>query len=268
MNTNLSWTSSLGDAYVNEQDDVLDAVQILRERSKAAGTLRSTSQQTVTTDGQTIAVDPADPQVVYVPEYDPWLVYGDPLVAYPGWVGVPGVFYNGPDLYFGTGLGVGLVAGLGWGWNEWGFDWHNRRINHNHAPYISHSRTFFNRHGLDRGGAHLDRTAAFHGSSPERTPAVHVQATGVQIRPGAYSGAGAQIRSGTNSGAFSGFDHGGVVRGYASRGRSSFGGGFQSGGFRSAGIQGGGFHGGGSAGGGFHGGGFSGGGSHGGGGHR
>ena len=268
MNTNLSWTSALGDAYVNEQDDVLDAVQILRERAKAAGSLQSTSQQSVTTDGQTITVEPADPQVVYVPEYDPWLAYGDPLLAYPGWVGVPGVFYNGPDLYFGTGLGVGLVAGFGWGWNDWGFDWHNRRINYNHAPYISHSRTFFNRHALDRGGAHLDRTVAFHGSGPERTPAVHVQAAGAQIRSGAYSGAGAQVRPGAYSGAFSGFDHGGIVRGFASRGRSSFGGGFQSGGFRSAGIQGGGFHGGGSAGGGFHGGGSSGGGSHGGGGHR
>jgi len=267
MNTNLSWTSALGDAYVNEQQDVLNAVQSLRERAKTAGSLRSTNQQTVTTDGQTIAVEPTDPQVVYVPAYDPWLVYGDPLVAYPGWVGVPGVFYDGPDLYFGTGFGVGLFAGFGWGWHDWGFDWHNRRITYNHAPYISHSRTFVNRHAFDQGGArfdhggaHLDRTAVFqggsatfHGGSRERSPTFHVPAAGAQIRPGAYSGA------------FSGFDHGGIVRGYASRGRSSFGGGFNAGGFRSAGLQGGGFHGGS----GFHGGGGShGGGSHGGGGHR
>jgi len=259
MNTNLSWTSALGDVYVNEQDDVLNAVQMLRERAKAAGSLQSTSQQTVTTEGQTIVVEPSDPEVVYVPAYDPWLVYGDPLLAYPGWVGVPGVFYDGPDLYFGMGLGVGLVSSFGWGWNDWGFDWHNRRVNYNHAPYISHSRTFF-RHALDQGGARLDRNVAFHGSGPERTPAFPVQAAGAQIRPGAYSGAGAQIRPGAYSGAFSGFDHGGIVRGYASRGRSSFGGGFNAGGFRSAGLQGGG---------GFHGGGGShGGGSHGGGGHR
>jgi uncharacterized membrane protein YgcG len=262
MTTNLSWTSALGDAYVNEQEDVFNAVQLLRERAKTAGSLQSTSQQTVTTEGQTIVVEPADPQVVYVPAYDPWLVYGDPLVAYPGWVGVPGIFYDGPDLYFGTGFGVGLFAGFGWGWNDWGFDWHNRRMTYNHAPYISHSRTFVNRHAFDQGGAHfdhggahLDRTATFHGGSatfhggsPERAPAFHVPAAGAQIRPGAYSGA------------FSGFDHGGIVRGYASRGRSSFGGGFNAGGFRSAGLQGGG---------GFHGGGGShGGGSHGGGGHR
>jgi Protein of unknown function (DUF3300) len=240
MNTNLSWTSALGDAYVNEQEDVLNAVQLLRERAKTAGSLQSTSQQTVTTDGQTIVVEPADPQVVYVPAYDPWLVYGDPLVAYPGWVGVPGAFYDGPDLYFGTGFGVGLFAGFGWGWNDWGFDWHHRRMIYNHAPYISHSRTFVNRHA---GGAHLDRTAAFHGGGPERTPAFHVQAAGAQFHPGAYSGA------------FSGFDHGGIVRGYASRGRSSFGGGFHAGGFRAAALQGGGFHGGGSHGGGSHGGG-------------
>jgi hypothetical protein len=291
MNTNLSWTSALGDAYVNEQDEVLDAVQTLRERAKAAGSLQSTSEQIVTTEGQTIAVEPADPQVVYVPAYDPWLAYGDPLVAYPGWVGVPGIFYDGPDLYFGAGLGVGLVAGFGWGWNDWGFDWHNRRIDYHHAPYISHSRTFFNRHAFDRGDAHLDRTTAFHGGGTERNPAFHGQAGGAQIRPGAYSGAGgqtrlggysgagtqiragaysggAQIRGGASSGAFSGFDHGGIVRGYASRGRSSFGGGFQGGGFHSAGLPNGGFHGGGASGGGFHGGGSAGGGSHGGGGHR
>src|SRR6202171_4281001 len=277
MNTNLSWTSALGDAYVNEQDDVLNAVQILRERAKAAGSLQSTSQQTVTTEGQTIVVEPSDPEVVYVPAYDPWLVYGDPLLAYPGWVGVPGVFYDGPDLYYGMGLGVGLVSRFGWGWNDWGFDWHNRRVNYNHAPYISHSRTFFNRHALDQGGARLDRNVAFHGSGPERTPAFPVQAAGAQIRPGAYSGAGAQIRPGAYSGAgaqirpgaysgaFSGFDHGGIVRGYASHGRSSSGGGFQAGGFHAAGLQGGGFHGGGSAGGGFHGGGSAGGGFYGGG---
>ena len=278
MNTNLSWTSALGDAYVNKQEEVLDAVQLLRERAKTAGALQSTSQQTVTTEGPTIVIEPADPEVVYVPAYDPWLVYGDPLVAYPGWVGVPGIFYDGPDLYFGLGFGVGLYAGFGGGWNDWGFDWHNRRITHNHAPYISHSRTFFNRHALDQGGArfdrrdtHLDRAAAFHDSGALRAPAVHVQGAGAPIHPGVYAGAGAQLRPGaypaaggqmrpgTYSGAFSGFDHGGIVRGYATRGRSSFGGGFQSGGFHSAGIQGGG---------GFHGGGSPGGGSHGGGGHR
>jgi len=250
MDRNLSWTSALGDAYVNQQEDVLNAVQVLRQRAQTAGTLQSTSQQTVTAQDQEIVIEPADPQVVYVPAYDPWLVYGAPLVAYPGWVAVPGIYYAGPDVYFGIGFGVGLFAGFGWGWDDWGFDWHHRRMIYNHAPYISHSRTFVNRHAFDHGVAHFDHTAAFHGGGPERAPAFHEQA-GARGHPGAYSGA------------FSGFDHGGIARGYSSRGRSSFGGGFNAGGFHA-----GGFHAGGSPAGGFHAGGAPAGGFHGGGGHR
>ena len=79
MDKNLSWTSSLGDAYYNQQPDVMDAVQVMRRRAQEAGNLKTTPQQTVTTQGSTIVVQPADPDVVYVPAYDPWLVYGDPI---------------------------------------------------------------------------------------------------------------------------------------------------------------------------------------------
>src|SRR5207244_1426908 len=67
MDKNLSWTSALGDAYFNNQQDVLNAVQVMRERAQAAGTLKTTAQQNVTTQGQTIIIEPANPQVVYVP---------------------------------------------------------------------------------------------------------------------------------------------------------------------------------------------------------
>jgi len=103
MDKNLSWTSSLGDAYVNGQQNVLDAVQVMRQRAQQAGNLKSTQQETVTTQGQTIVIEPTDPEVVYVPEYDPWVVYGDPLAFYPGWVGVPGAFIEGPGIAFGLG---------------------------------------------------------------------------------------------------------------------------------------------------------------------
>src|SRR5271157_832095 len=85
MDKNLSWTSSLGDAYYNQQQDVMDAVQVMRQRAQAAGNLKTTEQQTVATQGSTIVVEPASPEVVYVPAYDPWLVYGDSIVAWPGW---------------------------------------------------------------------------------------------------------------------------------------------------------------------------------------
>jgi len=85
LDKNLSWTSALGEAYVDQPQKVLDAVQVMRQRAQQAGNLKTTPQEDVTSEGQTIAIAPADPDVVYVPEYDPWDVYGDPLAFYPGW---------------------------------------------------------------------------------------------------------------------------------------------------------------------------------------
>ena len=104
MDKNLSWTSSLGDAYYNQQQDVMDAVQEMRQRAQVAGNLKTTPQQTVTTQGSSIVVQPADPEVVYVPAYDPWLVYGGPIMAWPGWYPYPGIWFGGPYLSFGIGL--------------------------------------------------------------------------------------------------------------------------------------------------------------------
>ncbi len=83
MDKNLSWTSSLGDAYYNQQQDVMDAVQVMRRKAQDAGNLKTTPQETVTTQDATIDIDPADPDVVYVPAYNPWLIYGYPIVAWP-----------------------------------------------------------------------------------------------------------------------------------------------------------------------------------------
>lgn len=229
MDKNLSWTSSLGDAYMNQQQQVMDAVQALRQRAQQAGNLKSTPQQTVTTQGQTIVVEPADPEVVYVPAYDPWLIYGDPIFAWPGWYPYPGIWFGGPYLSFGLGFGIGFFGGFGWGWNHWGFDWHDRSIIYNHNTYISHSRTFVNRnsfaHGTEgRGGG------GFHGGG----------ASEHGFGGGSHGFAARNSFGGMHSGAFSGFDHGGIARGNSFGGRSSFGGGF---------------HGGGGFGGGFHGGG-------------
>ena len=120
MDKNLSWTSSLGDAYYNQQQDVMDAVQVMRQRAQQAGNLRTTPQQVVTTQGPTIVVQPANPEVVYVPAYDPWVVYGGPIMAWPGWYPYPGIWYGGPYLSFGVGFGIGFFGGFGWGWNHWG----------------------------------------------------------------------------------------------------------------------------------------------------
>jgi len=211
MDKNLSWTSSLGAAYVNGQQPVLDAVQAMRQRAQQAGNLKSTQQESVTTDGNSIEIEPADPQLVYVPEYDPWVVYGDPLDYYPGWIDVPGFYYDGPGIWFGLGIGVGLYGGFGCGWHHCGTDWHRLDLTHGDHPYVPHSREF----GHDSGfGGHHAGGGAFHDGGSH----------------------------GMHSSAFSGFNHGGDARAFSSRGRASFGGGFHGGGAHAGGGHAGGGH--------------------------
>jgi len=241
MNQNLAWTSELGDAHVNQQQELSQAIQTMRERAKQAGNLNTTTQEKVSDKGKTIVIQPAETNVVYVPQYDPWLVYGAPLAVFPGWYPYPGLFLDGPGIGFGLGFGVGLFAGFGWGWHGWGYDWHHGgRVEYNHNTYISHSRTIVNRNSFNSNRANFNHAADSHGRSAGGHEAFNRSNN-------------SHISGGTHSGAFSGFNHGGIARSNSFRGQSSFGG-FHGGG-------GGGFHGGG---GGFHGGG----GGHGGGGHR
>jgi len=214
MDKNLSWTSSLGDAYVNQQQDVMNAVQVMRDRAEKAGNLKSTEQEKISKRGKTIVIEPADPEVVYVPEYDPWLVYGAPIGIWPGWYAYPGLYLGVPGIAFGFGFGIGLFGGFGWGWGHWGYDWRGHGIMFDHHGYVSHSRVFANRGFNHAGGLH---GGEFHGRGTH--------------------GFSSHAQAGTHSGAFSGFNHGGVSRGFSARGQSSFGGGFHGGG--------GGFHGGG-----------------------
>ena len=228
MDKNLSWTSSLGDAYYNQQQDVMDAVQVMRQRAEEAGNLKSTPQQNVTTQDSTIEIEPANPEVVYVPAYDPWLVYGGPIVAWPGWYPYPGIWYEGPYLSFGVGFGIGYFGGYGWGWHHWGSDWHNRTVIYNHERYYSRSNTFYNRNAFNRGGG--ARGEAFNrGGEGARGGAFN--RPGATPRPfggdarAARGYAEPRGQSGVRSGAFSGYNHGGEERSYSSRGSSSFGGG-------------------------------------------
>src|SRR5262249_14374768 len=141
MSKNLSWTSSLGDAYYNVPNDVMQAIQVLRRDAQQAGNLNSTPQQTVTTEGQTIVIQPADPEVVYVPTYSPE-IYGAPIEPYPGYSGWGAAAASA--ISFGVGTAVGAAIG-GWGWNAWGCNWHGGNVVYNRNNYISRSNTFANR---------------------------------------------------------------------------------------------------------------------------
>jgi hypothetical protein len=229
MDKNLSWTSSLGEAYANDPQDVTNAVQEMRQDAQKAGHLNSSDQERITTQGDTIVIEPANPEVVYVPAYDPWLVYGAPIIAYPGWYPVPGIFWGGVGLSFGLGFGIGYFGGFGWGWGHWGYDWHGRRALYDHHEFVSHSHEF-GREGFNHGN--LNHSNFGHGEFGHGgfAPGGHGNSF--------HGGSSFHAQPGGHAGGFGGFSHGGDARGFSSRGHSSVGGG--------------GFHGGGSHGGGRH----------------
>ena len=127
MNEKLDWTQKLGDAFLAQQKEVMDAVQRLRAKAKEAGNLKSSKEQTVKTEPapagaatpQTIIIEQADPQVVYVPTYNPTVVYG--AWAYPAY---PPYYYYPPGYAAGAAFwsftaGV-VVGGAIWGNCNWG----------------------------------------------------------------------------------------------------------------------------------------------------
>jgi hypothetical protein len=269
MDKNLSWASSLGDAYYNQQSDVMNAIQVMRQKAQQTGNLKDTPQQTVQTQGSDIVIQPAQPDVVYVPAYDPWTVYGYPVAPWPFWYNYPGIWFGGPYLSFGVGFGIGFYGGYGWGWHNWGTNWGGRTVVYNHNTYVSHSNTFYNRNNYYRNGGARgvannvnrggdDRNGNIGGrGGVEHNDGTHgennanhggnVGGRGAeQNRSGerAFNGDSRQARgfgddrgqSGRSSG-FSGYNHGGNTRSFSSRGQSSFGGG--GGGFRGGGGGGG-----------------------------
>ncbi|MFZ0964685.1 MAG: DUF3300 domain-containing protein [Terriglobia bacterium] len=242
MDKNLSWTSSLGDAYYNQQQDVMDAIQVMRQRAQQAGSLQSTSQQTVTTDDSEISIEPADPDVVYIPAYDPWVVYGGPIMPWPGWYPYPGIWYDGPYLSFGIGIGIGFFGGFGWGWGHWGCDWHHHYPTFDRGRYYSRSTTFYNRNAFFHGGGARGEALNRPGEAPRPFNGDTKAARGYADPHG---------QTGTRSGAFSGIEKGGQARTYSSRGSASMGGGAARGG-GGGGARGGGGGGGARGGGGHH----------------
>lgn len=110
MNERLDWTRALGDAVSNQQQDVLDAIQRMRARAEQTGALKDTPEQSVQNEGGDIVIQPADPQVIFVPEYDPQVVYVD-----------GGAGYETPAVTFGVGVPPGP-------WLNMDCDWRNHHV--------------------------------------------------------------------------------------------------------------------------------------------
>jgi len=128
LTQDVTWTTNLGNAFLAQQSDVMDAVQRMRLKAQQAGRLSSTPQENVVTQndgGQpVIQIVPADPEVIYVPEYDPVWIWGPAVwYPYPHWYWPPRtVIVGGGWFGFWPGIHVGLFFGGGWGgWGGWGW---------------------------------------------------------------------------------------------------------------------------------------------------
>jgi hypothetical protein len=128
----IQWTTDLGNAFLAQQSDVMDAVQRMRKKAYDNGNLKSGEQQKVETrvveNKSVIVVEQANPQVVYVPSYDPVVVWGAPLYPYPPIYYPAGYYAAGFAISFGLGVMMGAFWGGGWGW---GCGWSNNNININ-----------------------------------------------------------------------------------------------------------------------------------------
>jgi hypothetical protein len=156
MDQNLHWTTELGNAYYNQPQDVLEAVQVMRRRAQAAGNLQSTPQEAVNYDNGNIVLAPVNPQVVYVPAYNPWGVYGQPVSPYPGFslLGAVGSFIGssiGPAVRFGLGIAMTAFTRTPFGLLAWGLNWLTQSVLFHGSNYYSHSSTVAD-WGLPHGG--------------------------------------------------------------------------------------------------------------------
>jgi Protein of unknown function (DUF3300) len=153
LNHNLEWTTALGNAYYNQPQDVMQTVQVLRQRAEQAGNLQSTPQEDVTSNQGYIDIAPPNPQVVYVPTYDPWDVYGQPISPYPGFslIGALGNFIGGLPLQYGMGFAMAAFEHTPFGLLAWGLDWLANAILFDHGAWNSHSATLAD-WGLPHGG--------------------------------------------------------------------------------------------------------------------
>ncbi len=148
----IQWTTDLGNAFLAQQSDVMDAVQRMRRKAEDKGTLKSTEQQIVKTETieekTVVVIEQAQPETIYVPSYDPTVVYGPPVYPYPPIYYPPAGYYAaGAAISFGVGVAMGAAWGGGWGW---GAGWGHNEININNNNNFNRAA---NINGGNRGNA-------------------------------------------------------------------------------------------------------------------
>jgi hypothetical protein len=195
---NLSWTSSLGEAYHTQSADVMSAVQLLRAKAQAAGNLKSGSQITVVQQApQVIVIQPTNPQVVYVPQYNPTVVYGTPYVT-PGY-STAAVVTTGL-LAFGVGIAVGVaMSNNSWGYSYWNCNWHGGAVVYGstsyygnsawHGGYYGSSATAYGPNGAARVGTAYNPSTGTYARGASTVTPYGTQKAGQAYNPntGAYA---------------------------------------------------------------------------------
>ena len=195
MNDRLDWMQQVGDAFLAQPADVMDSIQRLRLAASKAGSLKSSPQQSVTNQGQDVIIAPADPNNVYVPVYDPNVVYGAwPYPAYPPYYWWPADFAYGPGYWPGWWWWppIAVVNFHHWGWAN--CNWHNHTISVDHARFdhingshpqgASSSDTWQHDPYHRRGVAYHDPMTAAKFARPAGSPDARRSSRGFQPGPG------------------------------------------------------------------------------------
>jgi hypothetical protein len=157
MSEKLDWTQKLGDAFLEQQKPVMDTIQSLRAKAQAAGNLKTTKEQTVIVEEKIIKIEPASPQVIYVPAYNPTVVYGAwPYPAYP-----PYSYY--PPGYVATTAAFSFMAGAAVG-AAWGYAWGNNNWNSGNVDIDVNRNTNIN-NNINRGNYAQQRPAGSQGNN-------------------------------------------------------------------------------------------------------
>ncbi|HYL58831.1 MAG TPA: DUF3300 domain-containing protein [Candidatus Acidoferrales bacterium] len=193
MNQSLAWTSELGEAYYNQPADVMNAIQVLRNKAMSAGTLKTTPQQKVEVQPapppapgstqpsvqQTVIIQPSQPNTVYVPQYNPTTAYGAPVAAPAG--------YTGSDLLL-TGVlsfGAGILLGslINDGHNDWGCGWggSSSSVVYKNKVYVTNNNVYPGRY--PGGGGYRP---PYGGYPPPRAPGYRPPNAGGYPRPVPY----------------------------------------------------------------------------------
>jgi uncharacterized protein DUF3300 len=166
----IQWTTDLGNAFLAQEADVMHAVQRMRQKAQAKGNLVSTPQQTVETQvvesQPVIVIEQTNPEVVYVPSYNPSFVYGAPVYPYPP-ISYPtyGWFPGAGALAFGTGVALGAAWGGHWGGWGWGANWGHADIN------INRNNAFVRNANITGTGNRWQHNVAHRGGTPYRDQA-------------------------------------------------------------------------------------------------